>query len=465
MFVRNGRFYFRKTLPADVQRLTSRTEVWRSLRTDSPEIALRRLPFIVAQVEADIEMARYQAGLTVDDALLRPFSDDSGRRVRNSQGLDVVPVTSDAQRPTSTLTLGAAYQRYLDDPTHSWTQSTRQAYETTRAVVIAAIGDDKPIAALSRLDVRELLEVLRFLPRNSSKHFPRLALREAAKRAGADDTITRISTANANAYLGNFSSFLNWAVGEEIIHRNPARGLRLRDEVARRDKRHPFSPTQLKLIFHAPLYTGCADGERGWDSQGTQRPRNARFWVPLIALHTGMRLNEICQLDVTDIRVIEEIACICITRTSLVGSTDKKLKTNVSERIVPLHRRLIDLGLVRYAEGLLREGQTKLFHDVDRGSKGVRAVAFSKWFTRFLRRSGASQERTSFHSFRHNFRDELRIGRVEHELAMSLGGWVGGKSLASAVSESYGYGHRVAALHDAISQLHFFDIDLSHLAR
>jgi len=297
------------------------------------------------------------------------------------------------------------------------------------------------------------------------KLFPRLTLREAAERARSDETITRISTSNANAYLGNFCTFLNWAVGEEIIHRNPARGLRLPDEVARRDKRHPFSPHQLKLIFDSPLYTGCADGERGWETPGPDRPRNARFWVPLIALHSGMRLNEICQLDVADVRMIEGVTCISVTKTSLIGSTDKSLKTTVSERVIPLHPTLLGLGLVAYTEQLRREGQTKLFHDIDIGSRGVRAVAFSKWFTRFLRSCGASRERTSFHSFRHNFRDELRAARIDHELAMALGGWVGGRSLASAASEAYGHGHRVDALHEAISRLRFSECDLSHVAR
>ncbi|MEO8547741.1 MAG: site-specific integrase [Sphingomicrobium sp.] len=461
VFVRGNRFYYRKTLPADIQRLTGRTEIWRSLGTDSGRTAMRRLPIIIAQTEAKFELARQKAGLIVDETLLGPFADDfqnpeaaSARRETALAPLDHVP-----------LTLGHAYRRYLDDPTHAWTASTQQAYETTRAAVVAALGAEKAVSELSRLDVRELVEVLRFLPRNSLKLFPRLTLREAAERARLDGGIKRISTANANAYLGNFSTFLNWAVSEEIIHRNPARGLRLPDEVARRDKRHPFSPKQLKLIFNAALYTGCVDGERGWDAPGPERPKNARFWVPLIALHSGMRLNEICQLDVTDVRSIDEIVCICISRSSLVGSTDKSLKTNVSERIIPVHPTLLDLGIVAYAERLQRDGHTKLFYDIHEGSGGVRAVAFSKWFTRFLRSCGASRERTSFHSFRHNFRDELRIARIDHELAMALGGWVGGRSLASAASENYGHGHRVGALHEAICRLNFSDSDLSHLAR
>ncbi|NVJ92869.1 MAG: hypothetical protein HWE34_14500, partial [Methylocystaceae bacterium] len=35
----------------------------------------------------------------------------------------------------------------------------------------------------------------------------------------------------------------------------------------------------------------------------------------------------------------------------------------------------------------------------------------------------ADGDRTSFHSFRHNFRDALREADVRHEIAMLLGGW------------------------------------------
>ena len=94
----------------------------------------------------------------------------------------------------------------------------------------------------------------------------------------------------------------------------------------------------------------------------------------------------------------------------------------LSERVVPLHLTLIDLGLVAFAERLHREGHIKLFYDIDVGSGGVRPVAFSKWFARFLRNCGAGREWASFHSFSHKFRNELRIAKTDHELAMAWGG-------------------------------------------
>ncbi len=451
VFLRGNRYYYRRTIPSDVQWILRRREIWRSLRTDSLSIALRRLPKIAAAIETELEEARLSVGRDIDQMLLRPLHDDDDER----RGTITV---------ITPMTFGDAYRRYLDDPTHAWSPSTREAYETCRRLSVSVIGEDSPIATLGRAECRDFLEVLRFLPRNAAKRFPSLSPREASERSRRVGDIGIISAANANAIMGNLSSFLNWAVNEELLDKNPTRGLRLPDKVAKRDKRLPFSAVQLERIFSAPLYVGCLDGLRGYSKLGSERPRNARYWIPLIGLHTGARLGEICQLDVTDVRFVNDIPCIVISTTSQVGSTDKRVKTRASERVVPLHRRLMDAGLLSYAAGKQREGSTKLFDDIEVGERGSRSVVFSKWFTQFLRNCGARRERTSFHSFRHNFRDELRSAHIEHDIAMMLGGWTMGAA-SKSVSENYGSGHRVEALHDAIEKLQFADIDLGHLAR
>ncbi len=40
--------------------------------------------------------------------------------------------------------------------------------------------------------------------------------------------------------------------------------------------------------------------------------RNGRFWVPLLSLWSGMRLNECCQLMIDDVRYVREIPIIVI---------------------------------------------------------------------------------------------------------------------------------------------------------
>jgi len=340
--------------------------------------------------------------------------------------------------------------------------ANRQAYETTCKFAVGIIGGEVRMDALSRAHCRDYLDVLRFMPRNASKRFPKLSLKAASELGRERKDVELISAANANAHLANFSSFLNWAVNEEVIARNPIRGLRLPDTVAKKDKRHPFSADQLKAIFNAPLYRGCQDGERGYSKVGDERPRNARFWVPLIGLHTGMRLNEICQLDVTDVREVEGVHCIVVSEGSLDGTDDKKLKTVASERIIPVHPTLLACGFMAFVKQRQREGRTKLFYEIDAGPRGKRAVAFSKWFTQFSRSCGAYRPRTSFHSFRHNFRDELRAARIDHDLALALGGWSAARN-AGSVSEDYGRGYGATALDQAIKSLKFDQIALEHL--
>ena len=58
--------------------------------------------------------------------------------------------------------------------------------------------------------------------------------------------------------------------------------------------------------------------------------------------------------------------------------------------------------------------------------------------------------------------DELRAARIDHDIAMLLGGWTTGSS-RTAVSENYGSGYRVEALNEAICRLRFDCINVEHL--
>ena len=210
MFRRGHRFYFRHTVPIDAQQLLNRTEIWRSLRTDSLKVALRRLPSIRAQIEMEIEHARLKAGLTVDPTLILPLANDTRRGVK----VIATIATSDDGDAGAKVTLGEAYRRYIDDPTRSWSPSTREAYETSRKLTIAVIGEELPIATLARAHCRDLLDVLRFLPTKAGKRFPKLSPREASERARLRGDIKIISAANANSLMSNMCSFLNWATNE-----------------------------------------------------------------------------------------------------------------------------------------------------------------------------------------------------------------------------------------------------------
>lgn len=213
---------------------------------------------LVGLLGFEIELARSLAGLPFDPTLLRPAEDDPPIASQSFSGDAWNPI-----RRLRSTTLGEAYAAYLADPTHVWSASTREAYETSRKLAVSVIGAKTPMSRLPRARIRDYVEVLRFLPRNAAKRFPRLSPRAASERCRLSGGAEAMSPANANVCLANLSSFLNWSVNEELLIRNPARGLRLPDDTAKRDKRLPFSPDQLRIIFDAPLYRGCLDGNRG----------------------------------------------------------------------------------------------------------------------------------------------------------------------------------------------------------
>jgi integrase len=441
-------------VPGSLTSIVGKREIWRSLGTDSPTVALRRSHQIAAVIERDFELAHGRSGRPLDPVIVCGAVWKSER-------------TPDAEEtPTKTVigaTLGEVYDAYMNDPTRDWSPTTRMAYGTTRKLVMAILGEATPIRSITRAQCREMIEVLRWLPRNASKLFPNLTPVEIAERSKAEGRDDLINAANINTYVNKLGGVLNWAVKEELLDRNPAVGLRVPDPTLRRDKRLPFSNAQLRAIFSAPLYTGCRDDQHGYAIPGSSKPRNARFWIPLVSMFAGLRLNEACQLDVADIRPIEGIDCFVVTERSDETTNDKRLKTNSSERVVPIHSMLLGLGFMTFVEHRRRADERKLFAEVGMGSTGYRSTTFSQWFRRFVARAGAGSPKTCFHSFRHGFRDALREARIDRDIALALGGWasVGG---SASVSDSYGRGYRIATLKDAIDRAVYPGLDLSHLA-
>ncbi len=140
-----------------------------------------------------------------------------------------------------------------------------------------------------------------------------------------------------------------------------------------------------------------------------------------------------------DVVVKDDVWCFNITRETDRGIDDKVLKTKASERVVPIHPQLLELGFMQYLKQFENKPRGKLFPDIRVATTGYRSDQFSKWFARFLKSIDADADRTSFHSFRHNFRDALREANVRHEIAMLLGGW-SDISRGAAVQSFYGKG-------------------------
>ncbi|MEQ1540000.1 MAG: site-specific integrase, partial [Sphingorhabdus sp.] len=464
-FSRGGIIYYRKRVPNALRTVLGRSEIWRSLRTDSVEIARRRFHAAAAEVEAEFDVARVAIGLLIQPMVATSRHLDGiadQRSLLNELHLRFTElgVESSSQKSATGKTLGEVYDLYTVDPRHTWCKRTVDAYLTTRKWVTAFFGEDTPIEKVTREQCRGFVQMLLDVPRHADRKFPHLTILQAVEEGKKAAGTVTISIANVNAYLNKLGGVLNWAVDEGYIDKSPAKGLRLTDPVKRRDKRRPFSTDQLRCIFNAPLFTGCVDDVYGYAKVGDARPRRARFWIPLIALFSGLRMNEICQLDTADVKLIDGVHCFVIIEGSV--ESDKRVKTAASERIVPIHNELIRIGFLRFVADQRKAMEEKLFDELSVGPHGYRSTNFSKWFSRFLHRIGAHAPLTCFHSFRHCFRDALRASRADRDISLALGGWTSGED-GSGIDGIYGDGFRAALLAEGVNRIEYPDLNLDHL--
>ena len=80
------------------------------------------------------------------------------------------------------------------------------------------------------------------------------------------------------------------------------------------------------------------------DSIAVNKPE--RYWATLISAYSGARLNEVCQLNVSDIQRSDDIWAINLN----ANSEDKNIRTEVGNRIIPLHPKFLDLGLLNLCQ-------------------------------------------------------------------------------------------------------------------
>ncbi|PKH24086.1 site-specific integrase [Pseudomonas fluorescens] len=184
-----------------------------------------------------------------------------------------------------------------------------------------------------------------------------------------------------------------------------------------------------------------------WFSTGTgERNKHGRlyqfrphfYWLPLLGLYTGGRINELCQLYIGDIKQSEsgiyylDFNLDTPDKTDIDGQdsiksnkTDKTLKTVNSKRITPLHSHLIKLGFPAYIKSLSDAGHKRLFPELKRDAiKGYGKPAGSWFNERFLGKQlhiPLDGKRT-FHSFRHNFITALNEQGVPSDIIAQLAG-------------------------------------------
>ncbi|WP_294640844.1 site-specific integrase [uncultured Aureimonas sp.] len=337
----------------------------------------------------------------------------------------------------------------------NWREKTDREHQAYRDLFLSVLPD-RPLPEYTKADVREFKSVLMRLPPNWSKLVPlrNLTPTKAAEKAEKLG-LKPMSASNVNKVLSYVGSTWTWAEPLfDEVENNPFRRMGISTGTKARDERHPFTPAELALVFNSTIYRG-AKSARQWRLRGDFIDRDsARWWVPLVGLHSGMRLGEIIQLGHSDVRTESGVTFFDIRP----DAEEKRVKTRAGIRRIPVHSGLVALGFLDFLKRAKRNGSTRIFADVPRGEDGYWSTVFSKWFSgHFLSVAGVTRPKVVFHSFRHTFEDAMR----DADLSPSLMDAMQGHS-ESGERGRYGSGHKLTTLADAMAKV-TIPVDLSHL--
>ncbi len=312
----------------------------------------------------------------------------------------------------------------------------RAAFKTFLEVV-----QDMPIVDVTKGVARYYKSTLQKLPANRNKkpQYREKSIKQLLAMKVPDDDLLSIS--KINSYLGLISSFFKWADTQGYVEGNVFTGMGIKDTTPAYEKRFPFDDKDLQNLFSTPLFQ---KGERKYPYY---------YWLPLIALYSGARIEEICQLGVDDIHEVGGVWVFDITSAPDDSEGgEKQVKTASSRRKVPLHSRLVELGLLEYIKELKQDGKKRLFPELNKTKSGNKySRNASRWFGRYRKKHGVVHTKKTFHSFRHTAANHLKQNGVQKEHIAAI---LGHKD-QSITTGLYGEPYTPTALKPIIEMLQF----------
>jgi integrase len=326
----------------------------------------------------------------------------------------------------------------------NWSDRTQIEYQSIFNNILRLFGN-VAVNEIERQSVQHIKQVLLVLPKNYFKATKKYA-DVPVRKFLSDEPDEKLSAKTVNKYLDNIKALFRFAVDNGYMKTNFAEGLRIRIKGKAYEERDIFTNEELTALFYSKEYTEDTF-DKPW-----------KFWLPLLALYTGCRLEELCQLNIKDIKKVSDIWVLDIKEEL---QSDKRTKTESSNRFVPLHPIITeDLNFLGYVNQLKDKEETRLFPDLKKQS-GRFGHYPTRWFGTYKKDCGivAPPNKKVFHSFRHNVQDNLKQQLISESLVDELAGHV----VEGLSYGRYGKQYRVPVLYkEAVLKLDY-GIELSHL--
>lgn len=438
--IRHATFWFRRRIPTSLIPVIGRREFTRTLSTSSPQEAKRRSCVCWLETErifqsmsenlndelkvADLVQELDKCLRTMDQMqavmesqqrafnMLKTASEISALQSdikiseltaklseANESGAlkDMVISTTDhtpklKKSPKLTVKL-KAWVEELHKPNDNGKITTEQVIHQNLMTIRlwSEFFNDKPVREYTKEQAQEFKHQLSKLPANHGKSRSHIVSAPQAIKENQDSPNPKpcLTAKTIKRHFSALSSYWDFLLQAGQVDENIFLGHKHKGAKSKRSQRDMWSNDDLKRLINEYRFFQEPDRKSGY------------FWLPLVAMFSGMRLEEIARLRPIDIEQHGDHWVFNIQEHPDGWSP----KSEAGERIVPIHSMLHRMGFMDLVQSRIKDA--RIFYDLQpSGVDKKYGCKFSREFSRLKMRMQISRK-TTFHSFRHSVRTIL----------------------------------------------------------
>ena len=283
-----------------------------------------------------------------------------------------------------------------------WSPDTQRLVTSVKKLLFLYFNEDAPVYKITRDNLLEFRDLLYKIPTKLAQksRYKDKSLSQILKLGEKDD---KLSEPTIQKYMIRVIQFFNYCFDSGYIGKSITAKMNVKIDIDPSERAVlPYEASEARKIFE--IVTSIKQSGK---SPSSRIEANELYYVTMIAAYSGMRIKEITQLHKEDIALKDGIYCFNINTND-----GKTTKTKNSIRFVPIHSKLIDLGLLEYVNSK-KNGNIFKVSNKD----------FSEIFRSQIQRKFIDKDsKKTFYSFRHYFIDYLVQREVEANLIAQIVG-------------------------------------------
>ncbi|WP_103634043.1 site-specific integrase [Campylobacter concisus] len=283
-----------------------------------------------------------------------------------------------------------------------WSPDTQRLVTGVKKLLFLYFNEDTPVYRITRDNLLEFRDLLYKIPTKLAQksRYKDKSLSQILKLGEKDD---KLSEPTIQKYMIRVIQFFNYCFDSGYIGKSITAKMNVKIDIDPSERAVlPYEASEARKIFE--IVTSIKQSGK---SPSSRIEASELYYVTMIAAYSGMRIKEITQLHKEDIVLKDGIYCFNINTND-----GKTTKTKNSIRFVPIHSKLIDLGLLEYVNSK-KSGNIFKVSNKD----------FSEIFRSQIQRKFIDKDsKKTFYSFRHYFIDYLVQREVEANLIAQIVG-------------------------------------------